>query len=485
MAFTDRLHNRGSISGYDIDNSCKFEKDNTEYLTNTPTSNGDRQKFTTSLWVKRTELGLGVSGANQTLFGAQPSSGYSNSNTYQWGFTHDDKFGLGLQTFWVIQTNRVFKDTSAWYHIVVRTDTTQLSHNRIRLYVNGVQDTSFSTNALSSIAQNAELGVNHTTRHQIGSLIANSWHSKCYIAEINHVDGQQLAPTEFGEYDDDSGIWKPKKYTGTYGTNGFYLDFKNASDLGEDQSGNNNDWTKNNITSVDQATDTPTNNFCTWLSNGTIFNNGSDNMLFNEGGTRMTRGGGTGWTTHYANMAASSGKWYFEHESVGANNTMMGAIPVDGTTDNSSGRNNHYLGNVAGHGVGYQFIDRYVYQNGSYFLNGGSNPNSGTIVQVALDLDNGKIYFGLDNTWLNQQTSSNPSNGTNGLSLAGWSSDQMWMFAGSSYNPNVNQSTNFGGYTEMSISSAANDENGYGTFEYAPPTGFLAMCSKNLAEYGG
>jgi hypothetical protein len=163
---------------------------------------------------------------------------------------------------------------------------------------------------------------------------------------------------------------------------------------------------------------------------------------------------------------------------------MMGAIPVDGTTDNSSGRNNHYLGNVAGHGVGYQFVDRNIYQNGTYFVNGGSNANSGNIVQVALDLDNGKIYFGLDNVWINQ-TGSNPSTGSNGLSLAGWSSEQLWMFAGSTYNPNVNQSTNFGGYTEMSISSAANDENGYGTFEYAPPTGFLAMCSKNLAEYGG
>ena len=472
-----------ATGGYDIDNSLKFEADNTEYLTRTPSSDGDRKKFTTSLWVKRTELGLGVSGANQTLFGAQPSSGYTNANTFQWGFTHDDKFGLGLQTYWVIQTNRVFRDTSAWYHIVVRTDTTQpFSHNRIRLYVNGTQDTSFSISA--TISEDMLLGVNHTTRHQIGSLIANSWHSKCYIAEINHIDGQSHAPSYFGEFDDDTGIWKPKKYTGTYGTNGFYLDFSDSSSLGNDSSSNNNNWTLNNITAADQATDTPTNNFATWLSDGTLFNTGTDNMTFNEGGTRMVRLPGTSWTTHYGMMAASSGKWYFEHESAGANNTMMGAIPVDGTTDNTSGINNHYLGNVAGHGVGYQFIDRYVYQNGSYFLNGGSNPNSGTIVQVALDLDNGKIYFGLDNTWLNAQTSSNPSTGSNGLSLAGWSSEQLWMFAGSTYNPSVTQSTNFGGYTEMTISSAASDENGYGTFEYAPPSGYYALCTKNLEEFG-
>ena len=480
MAFTDRLHNRGSISGYDIDNSCKFETDNVEYLTRTPSSDGDRQKFTISLWVKRTELGT-----YQTLYGAQPSGGYSNANTFQFCFTPDDKIGLGLQTYWVFQTNAVYRDTSAWYHIVVRADTTQpFSHNRVRLYVNGTQDTSFSINALSSISQNMLFGVNHTTRQQIGSLIANSWHSSNYISEVNLIDGQSHAPSYFGEFDEDSGIWKPKKYAGTYGTNGFYLNFDNASAMGADSSGNNNTWTLNNITSADQATDTPTNNFVTWLSDGTTFNIGTDNMIFNEGGTRMVRGGGTGWTTHYANMAASSGKWYFEHESAGANNTMMGAIPVDGTTDNSSGRNNHYLGNVAGHGVGYQFIDRNVYQNGSWSLNGGNNPNSGNIVQVALDLDNGKIYFGLDNTWITAGTGANPSTGSNGNSLSGWSSEQLWMFAGSTYNPNVQQSTNFGGYTEMSISSAASDENGYGTFEFAPPSGFYALCTKNLAEYG-
>jgi len=475
MAFTDRLNNRGSISsGYDIDNSCKFEADNSETLSKNNFSNGNMQLWTVSCWVKRTKIGT-----DQMIFSA--------SHTYLY-FNTSDVIQINLRSpsssnrFLI--TNRLFRDTSAWYHIVMRVDTeNSTGTNKCRLYINGVQETSFNNSGAHSGSGNTAWN-DSTRNHVIGNYVSGAYKFCGYIAEFHSIDGQSLAPTEFGEFDDDSGIWKAKEYTGTYGQNGFYLDFADASDLGDDESGNGNDFSEGNITAADQATDTPTNNFVTWLSDGTIFNNGSDNMLFNEGGTRMTRGGGTGWTTHYANMAASSGKWYFEHESAGANNTMMGAIPVDGTTDNSSGRNNHYLGNVAGHGVGYQFIDRYVYQNGSYFLNGGSNPNSGNIVQVALDLDNGKIYFGLDNVWINQ-TGSNPSTGSNGLSLAGWSSDQMWMFAGSSYNPNVNQSTNFGGYTEMSISSAASDENGYGTFEYAPPTGFLAMCSKNLAEYGG
>ena len=490
MAFTDRLHNRGSIStGYDIDNSVKMEADNSEYLSRVLSSSGNRRTFTISTWRKRSELGdmqtmysCNVSGQEGTLLRfATENASYPDAIQIDIGAV-----GTNSRSY----TSSLYRDTSAWYHVVLAVDTTQsTATDRFKLYVNGVLITDYASR--NNPAQNFDTSNNHAansnTQHVGAYTTGGQVYGKAsgYTADTYHIDGQALAPTEFGEYDEDSGIWKPKEYTGTYGTNGFFLDFSDSANLGDDASGNANNFTENNIAAADQATDTPTNNFVTWLSNGTIFNNGSDNMLFNEGGTRMKRGGGTGWTTHYANMAASSGKWYFEHESVGANNTMMGAIPVDGTTDNSSGRNNHYLGNVAGHGVGYQFVDRYIYQNGSYFLNGGSNPNSGTIVQVALDLDNGKIYFGLDNTWLNQQTGSNPSTGSNGLSLAGWSSDQMWMFAGSSYNPNVNQSTNFGGYTEMSISSAANDENGYGTFEYAPPTGFLAMCSKNLAEYGG
>ena len=479
MAFTDRLHNRGSIStGYDIDNSVKLEADNTEYFSRTPSSNSNRQNFTFSTWVKRTELGQ-----NARLIDAYQDG----QNFFTLGFDTSDRlvlYNIDSGVDYGGHYSQRFRDTSAWYHIVFRSETTSsTATTRWKLYVNGVEITSKDTD-YGTPPRWYESNLNSTISHKVGYNTDGSNGSSQYMAETHLVDGTMLLPTSFGEFDEDSGIWKPIEVDVTYGTNGFYLDYADASDLGDDESGNGNDFTENNITSADQSTDTPTNNFVTWLSDGTLFNIGSDNMLFVEGGTRMLRPAGTGWTTHYANMAASSGKWYFEHESAGANNTMMGAIPVSGTTDNTSGRNNHYLGNVAGHGIGYQFVDRYVYQNGSYALNGGNNANSGNIVQVALDLDNGKIYFGLDNTWITAGTGANPSTGSNGNSLSGWSSEQLWMFAGSTYNPNVQQSTNFGGYTEMSISSAASDANGYGTFEYAPPTGFYALCTKNLAEYG-
>ena len=466
--------------GYDIDNSLKFESDNVEYLTQTPSSDGDRQKFTISLWVKRCELG-----SYQTLYGAQPSSGYANANTFQFCFTPDDKIGLGLQTFWVFQTNAVYRDTSAWYHIVVRADTTQpFAHNRVRLYVNGTQNTSFSTNALASIAEDQLFGVNHTTRQQIGSLIANSWHSNNYIADVNLIDGQSHAPSYFGEFDEDSGIWKPKKYTGTYGTNGFFLNFENSSALGEDQSGNNNDWTLNNLTAIDQATDTPTNNFCTM--NNLSRTNG--NIRSQEGGTQVTTDGGSGWCSMNATMGVQTGKWYWEvrlENAPGDSNLVMigmAASDDDYIPHRSGG---YYLGNVATTG-----------SHGWYFTNGGvynltgtwTGPSYGDIAMVALDCDNGKLYFGVNGTWRN---SSNPATNTNGADYVAYQSGRTQQLQDSFMIPSVSvyqgyriKWMNFGGHTQNPISSAASDANGYGTFEYAPPSGFYSLCSKNLAEFG-
>jgi len=443
--------------GYDITNSCKFEADNTEYLTRTPSSDSNRQKFTTSLWVKRTELGLGVSGANQTLFGAQPSGSYSNANTFQWGFTHDDKFGLGLQTYWVIQTNRVFRDTSAWYHIVVRTDTTQaFAHNRVRLYVNGTQDTSFSINALSSIAQNNLLGVNHTTRHQIGSLIANSWHSKCYIAEINHIDGQSLDPTYFGEFDDDSGIWKAKEYTGTYGTNGFYLDFENSANLGEDQSGNNNDWALNNLTAADQATDTPTNNFA--IGNPL---NVTPPGIFTEGATRWVSVNGTGMNGAWnlATMALTGGKWHCEVKCISTSSYYQWGISPTHINDS--------------------FSSRCMYRSDGNIYNAGSGGNTtghtsytaGDIIGMSYDASANTVIFS--------------KNGTAVVTKTAIAHDDPYFFGGTGLSSGTYTGDfNFGGYTSYTISSPESDENGYGTFEYAPPSGYYALCTKNLAEYG-
>ena len=483
MAFTDRLHNRGSIStGYDIDNSCKFEADNVEYLTRTPSSDGDRQKFTISLWVKRTELGT-----YQTLYGAQPSSGYTNNNTFQFCFTPDDKIGLGLQTYWVFQTNAVYRDTSAWYHIVVRADSTQpFSHNRIRLYINGTQNTSFSTNALSSISEDMLFGVNHTTRQQIGSLIANSWHSSCYISEVNLVDGQSHAPSYFGEFDQDSGIWKPKKYAGTYGTNGFYLNFDNASAMGADSSGNNHTWTLNNITSADQSTDTPTNNFCTLNILNASSKNAGGNNEYTEGATKgkalqeSEMASGT--------MAVTQGKWYYECKAV-SNSEIMAGWGVPNLWGHHTANPGYDDYSFAVHNIG-----RVYYSGNAYIdLSPSVSFDTNDIISCAIDIDNGFCYWAKNGTWMNGGSPTSGATGTGGFdfqsasapgNLAIEDGDFLVPAFRTNYYTNSAILVNFGGYTTISISSAASDADGYGTFEYAPPSGYYALCTKNLEEYG-
>jgi hypothetical protein len=158
-------------------------------------------------------------------------------------------------------TSQVFRDMSAWYHIVVAVDTTQATDtNRVKIYVNGSQVTSFLSTLYPS--QNTDTSVNQSGAPcRVGA--GTSLYFNGYMSDVYLIDGQQLAPSDFGEFDEDSGIWKPIAYEGTYGTNGFYLEFKDSSALGDDTSGNGNDFTVNNLTSIDQTTDTPTNNFAT------------------------------------------------------------------------------------------------------------------------------------------------------------------------------------------------------------------------------
>jgi hypothetical protein len=295
-----------------------------------------------------------------------------------------------------------------------------------------------------------------------------------YMAEIHHIDGSQLAPTEFGEYDEDSGIWKPKAYTGSHGTNGFYLDFADASDLGDDESGNGNDWTEVNLTAADQATDTPTNNFATY---NVLVNN---NTTETEGATRINSD--SSFQTVPASIGVTSGKWYaeFKHNETG-NEAFFGVVSLD---DNNTDFGNHIGNDSDNYGVG-------MYAgNGNSYITGtiasfSSATSSSVVVGIALDMDNGYVYISKDGTWQNSGNPTSGSSGTGGLALAKYQTD-IHAIAASCFNvaSRYYVASNFGGYTTISISSAATDANGYGTFEYAPPSGYYALCTKNLAEYG-
>ena len=470
MAFTDRLHNRGSISGYDIDNSLKLEADNTEYLSKTPSSAGNQKTWTFSAWVKRTELGL-TSSKSAMIFGS--------GDTYL-HFISNDKLIANLRTGgtnFFYYSERMFRDTSAWYHFVLACDTTQsTASNRLKLYVNGVYESPTESNGYTNIAQNADTGINSTNEHEIGKYTLDETtyaeFFSGYMAEMHLVDGTALAPTDFGEFDDDSGIWKPKAYTGSYGTNGFYLDFEDASNLGNDASGGT-DFTETNITSADQATDTPTNNFTTF---NTLRRYNQGWVTFKEGATNVITGSGNNWTTIFNTMAVNKGKWYFEGEVYSNEITQMfGQTPQPWTELNV--HTAWYLGARADkqEGAAYYCSGDDVYYEGGYVNSSAST--GGDIISVAMDCDNNKVHFAVNGVYTN---SSDPANNTNGFAML----DDYQYFATAIFPGGATWKYNFGGYTTISISSAASDANGYGTFEYAPPSGYYALCTKNLAEYG-
>jgi hypothetical protein len=473
------LSGTNSVSGgYEIDNSLKLEPDNTEYLSRTIGSTSNRKTFTVSCWFKRTELKAGAADANgHNLFMAGgDSTSMVSLQFHTWQDTYADTLEFRVVGSSNNNTTRRFRDTSAWYHVVLAVDTTQATEaNRWKLYVNGVQETSFSRTSYPS--QNADT-VNNVANNvvRIGTKPYNGnefGYFAGYIADYYHIDGQALAPTDFGEFDDDSGIWKPKAYTGSFGTNGWYLDFVDGSDLGDDESGNGNDFTENNITSADQATDTPTNNFTTF---NTLRRYNQGWVTFKEGATNVITGSGNNWTTIFNTMAVNKGKWYFEGEVYSNEITQMfGQTPQPWTELNV--HTAWYLGARADkqEGAAYYCSGDDVYYEGGYVNSSAST--GGDIISVAMDCDNNKVHFAVNGVYTN---SSDPANNTNGFAML----DDYQYFATAIYPGGATWKYNFGGYTTISISSAASDANGYGTFEYAPPSGYYALCSKNLAEYG-
>jgi hypothetical protein len=471
-----------ATGGYDIENSLKLEDDNTEWLSKTTSSDWNRVKWTASFWVKRGELG--ATSSNVRFFAASDSA-YDFRVRFQGtgdtlAFYNSDSTGSCSQN-----STAVFRDTSAWYHIVAVWDTANATAgNRQRLYVNGVEITDFATDTQPAQNQKSVWGKTDDGSGTVTMGIGAQYNyysgfvqGYCgYMAEWHWVEGQALDPTAFGEVDEDTGIWKPKKYTGTYGTNGFYLDFEDASDLGADASGNGNNWTKNNITSANQATDSPTNNFCTFNAISVV-----GTSTYTEGGTvaqankQNDQGEGT--------IMFSSGNWYFEMQvpsSSASSDAMFGfAIPNEWGPSNP--------GDDSGKGFSAHNVGRWYYNNNGHTSTDSSTAFAkGDIVSLAINTSSEKAWVAINGTWA---TGTDPATGTGGFSygtlLTSWESGSYLVPAfRTHYVSGSKSNANFGGFTAISISTPATDENGYGTFEYAPPTGFYALCTKNLEEYG-
>jgi hypothetical protein len=271
----------------------------------------------------------------------------------------------------------------------------------------------------------------------------------------------------FGEFDEDSGIWKPIDVSGlTFGTNGFYLEFKDSSALGDDTSDNTNDWTVNNLTSIDQTTDTPTNNFATMNPlDKTPF---GTSITYSDGNTTTTASAGTDWTTRYSfsSLAITQGKWYAECKvgNVGVSNQFYVGVIKDRQTASISTS----LGGIA-NGYGYYANTGNIINNGVDLSTSGASYTTNNIIGMALDLDNGTLDFYKDGV-------------AQGDQVTGLDTSALWQFANNAYQ-NAIWNWNFGN-PPFAITTGNADANGYGNFEHEVPSGYYSLCTKNLAEYG-
>ena len=445
-------------TGFDVANSLRFNDGSSDSLQQSTTA-GTQTTWTFSFWIKRS-----------TISSTQHIAENDLANYHRIRFTSGDVFEVfdsnGNNTW---NWNGLFRDVSAWYHIVLRADSTDATNgNRLRLYVNG---SLASANTVASISQNYSFSFNQGGTLYLGKRAGGEFFDG-YMAEMVFIDGTSLDPTSFGEFDEDTNIWKPKDVSGlTFGSEGFYLDFENSGSLGADVSGNGNNFTVNNLTSIDQTTDTPTNNFATMNP----LDNYYANFTFSDGNTTMATDS-SGYTFSTSTIGVSSGKYYVEAKFVSGSKLLFGATGrlSTSTTDTLGDQQDE---------IGYENTGR-LRLNGVNTDPWGSSYSSGDILSIGLDLDNNKVYFGKNGTW---QNSADPSAGTGGVSITSASSTSLgnyfFTFTDSNSVGSSTVSYNFGS-PAYAISSGNSDGNGYGNFEYAVPSGYYALNSKNLAEYG-
>lgn len=445
----------GQGGGYNINRSLRTRASATPWLNRT-LSAGNQKTWTLSTWVKR-----GALGTAQALFDTGVLS-TSDSTFARLGFDSSNSLNFTAYTVSWRTTTQVFRDPSAWYHIVLAFDTTQATAaNRVKLYVNGAQVTAFSTSADPTL--NTDYAINQAAAHYFGYPAYSYGHFDGYLSDVYFIDGLALTPSSFGEFDSVATTWwKPKRYSGSYGTNGFVLRFEDnsaatAAAIGKDSSGNGNNWTPNNISltagvTYDSMTDVPTltsataANFCTWnpVAQSTVVNG---TVTRSNGNLTSTDGGTTYGLASIGTMAVTSGKYYWEVTLTSAGGTY-GSI---GVVDLNSA-----LGAGTHTGIIYSQSGNKGSGSGVFASTGstayGATYTTGDIIGVALDLTAGSITF--------------YKNGTSqGVAYTGISGN---------YTPAVGDGQNTTSYTfDLNC--------GQRPFAYTPPTGFVALNAYNLA----
>ena len=456
--------------GFNATNSLMFNRADSAYLVHTNSGTGSYQKSTFSAWVKRSSLGT-----VQTMWNNQVKAGV---NQLRFEFDAADKIylygeeagGYALRAL----TTSVYRDLSAWYHVLVIIDTPQsAAADRIKLYVNGVQVTlTFSTTP----AQNANLRINYdNTPVSVGSTQASNYLDG-YMAEVYWIDATVYATSDFGEFDEDSGIWKPIDASGlTFGTNGFYLDFEDSSALGNDAAGSNN-FSATNIAATDQGIDTCTNNFATL--NPLVQGTSNNARTFSDGNTTVVLGRDS---ASVSSIGVSSGKWYVEIKCV-----TDAANPVIGIAEEGSPATvNPYGGSNLVGVKEYGYVsDGNKKGNAGSFTSYGATWTTGNTISMAYDADTGTLWFAKDGAWQASATKTEIENGTTTNSAFTGLSGLFFFGCCDAATPTGDKfSCNFGS-PYFAISSGNTDGDGFGNFEYEVPSGYFALCTKNLAEYG-
>ena len=443
------------------------------YLSRTPSSNGNRKTWTFSAWCKVQK------DSNETIFDV----GTNGGNNYTPFFFQNDQairlyevVGGSLQSYNLI-TNRKFRDRNAWYHLVYRVDTTQsTASDRIRLYVNGVQETSFSTAAYP--AQNYDTLKNSTSYANVLGVAADNYGANFYdglMAHVHFCDGYSYAPTEFGETDATTGIWKPKTSPSvTYGTNGFFLKFDNSANMGLDSSGQGNNFSTSGT--IIQAKDTPSNVFATLNPLNVPTSNAPTFSIVNT--KTITMNSDPGYFGGTSTLGASSGKYYAEFKVTDDNGVGALGITFDPAEKARQGTT-----------FSAQISDSFIYANtGKQYstatgTSGASYGNTYTdtdIIGIAMDLDNSKLYFHKNGTY---QNSGVPTSGSTGTGAIAITAGETYFF----YLTDVGGATatyecNFGNgyFGTTAVSSAQNPDDGNGIFEYDVPAGYRALSTKSL-----
>jgi hypothetical protein len=477
MVFQNNVLSGAGGSGttvYAIDQSIRFNEADSPYMQKTYSGDGSRTTWSFSFWTKlgksppyNTTRGIFLIAYNTTS-GAQEDIRIEGSNQQLQWFTHNDG---GTGTLADLKTTQYLRDHSAWYHILCVADRTNaIASERQRMYINGQRVTDFATETYPSQSAEGHVGKSADV-HYIGSRAGNSsTRIDGYMAEIHYLDGLAYDPSFFGEFND-SGIWVPKEYTGSYGTNGFKIDGRDASDLGDDESGNGNDFTTSGLAAHDQVLDSPTNNFCVMNAIENVPCNFSEGNLTLDS-TANFSGNAMRGTIHI--KGGSTGKWYYEVVGSLTGDYFSTGWMLSSIITPSSTVIGQDTGSVAFYNTG-------SYQNGSNAQHVITKPAAGDVIGVGLDASTGQVFLRDDSGYFVGTLSSNAL--SSGVVITGFSGEDLVMASRNSSSGtctyNFGQDGTFAG---AKTAQGNTDANGIGNFFYTVPDGFLAICTKNLGS---